>query len=62
MKTRQTVAKRFRITKSKKILHRKCGQDHFNAKEPGRITLRKHRNLEMSKSVKRIIFSSTGKK
>lgn len=33
MKTNKSYAKRFKITKSGKILARKSGQDHFNAKE-----------------------------
>jgi len=35
MKTHQAIAKRFKITKKKKVLHRCCGQDHFNARETG---------------------------
>jgi len=35
IKTHKATAKRFAITKSKKIKHRKPGQDHFNARENG---------------------------
>ena len=33
MKTNKSYAKRLKITKSGKILSRKAGQNHFNAKE-----------------------------
>ena len=34
-KTRKSILKRFKITKSGKFLHRQIGQSHFNAKYPG---------------------------
>lgn len=36
LKTRKSVVKKFKITKRKKILRRKTGQNHFNAKETGK--------------------------
>ncbi len=33
MKTNKSYSKRFKITKSGKLLTRKSGQSHFNAKE-----------------------------
>ncbi len=36
IKTKQTVAKRFKITKNKKVIKQTCGQDHFNARESGK--------------------------
>jgi len=35
VKTRQSLSKRFRITKKKKVIKRSTGQDHFNARESG---------------------------
>jgi len=35
IKTKQSIAKRFTVTKNKKVMKRKCGQDHFNARESG---------------------------
>ncbi len=35
MKTNKSYSKRLRITKNGKILSRKTGQDHFNAKKTG---------------------------
>ena len=54
LKTRKTIAKRFKLTnpkksKKKKILKRKSGQAHFNAKESGRIMRKKRRSTKISK-------------
>ncbi|MBI4090277.1 MAG: 50S ribosomal protein L35 [Candidatus Kerfeldbacteria bacterium] len=49
LKTHQATAKRFRVTKRGKILKRAAGQDHFNARDSGRITLRKRRDRTVRK-------------
>ena len=36
MKTNKSFSKRIRVTKNGKLVVRKSGQDHFNAKERGR--------------------------
>ncbi len=36
MKTNKSYAKRLKVTKNGKIVARKPGQNHFNAKESGR--------------------------
>lgn len=41
IKTNKSYLKRFKITKSGKILARKAGQNHFNAKERTRVGARK---------------------
>jgi ribosomal protein L35 len=33
MKTNKSYTKRIKVTKNKKMVHRKAGQGHFNAKE-----------------------------
>ena len=43
IKTNKSFAKRFKITKSGKILSRKAGQNHFNAKERSRTSMGKRR-------------------
>ncbi|MFH0815191.1 MAG: 50S ribosomal protein L35 [Candidatus Falkowbacteria bacterium] len=48
MKTIKTVSKRFKITKSGKIMKKTCGQDHFNARESGNVTRSKRRMFEQS--------------
>ena len=37
MKTNKSYTKRLKVTKSGKILARKSGQNHFNAKERSRV-------------------------
>ena len=37
-KTRKAYAKRFTVKKTGKVIHRTGGQDHFNAREPGKVT------------------------
>lgn len=59
LKTKQALIKRIKITKGKKILTRICGQDHFNARESGKIT-RKKRSLKKAhqvdlKNIKRLV-------
>jgi len=36
MKTRKSISKRFKITKTGKVLRRATGQDHFRAKKSGK--------------------------
>jgi len=36
MKTRKSILKRFKITKSGKVLRRPVGQDHYRAKKSGK--------------------------
>ncbi len=50
LKTRKAVRKRFMVTGSKKLRKRKCGQDHFNSREPGKVTRKKRRDTDISKS------------
>lgn len=59
MKTVKSLSKRFKITKKGKILIRKGGQDHFNARESGNVTREKRRDITFSKTharnVKRLL-------
>lgn len=50
IKTRKAVAKRFTITKSKKVIKRKAGQDHYNARESGATRRNKRRDISISKT------------
>ncbi len=50
LKTRKSVAKRFKVTAKKKLLARDVGQDHFNSKEPGKITRRKRKEIVIFKT------------
>lgn len=55
LKTIQAVAKRIHITKNKKVLKKKCGQDHFNSREPGKVTRNKRRTTFMTDKAARNI-------
>lgn len=48
IKTHKATAKRFVVTKTKKITHRKPGQDHFNARESGNTGTKKKRDMVAS--------------
>jgi large subunit ribosomal protein L35 len=59
MKTRKSITKRFKITKTGKILRRPMGQDHCRAKKSGN-QIRKTRKLipvseSIAKKIKRMI-------
>jgi len=43
IKTTKSYTKRFKITRTGKILSRRPGQNHFNAKERTRTSGKKHR-------------------
>ncbi len=55
LKTHKATAKRFKITKTKKIKQRKAGQDHFNAKESGNIKRTKRKDITTHKSIEKTI-------
>lgn len=44
LKTHKTVSKRFKISKSGKLMKRHGGQDHFNSRDTGKITRKKRRD------------------
>ncbi|MEI7463453.1 MAG: 50S ribosomal protein L35 [Candidatus Taylorbacteria bacterium] len=43
IKTNKSFMKRFKVTKNGKILSRKAGQNHFNAKDSSKTSTNKHR-------------------
>ena len=47
MKTNKSVTKRVKVTKNGKIVVRKAGQDHFNAKESRSSQLNKKRTMSI---------------
>ncbi|MDO8505161.1 MAG: 50S ribosomal protein L35 [bacterium] len=48
LKTNKALSKRFKITKKGKVLIRKGGQGHFNARESGNVTRTKRRDVTFS--------------
>lgn len=61
MKTNKSYTKRIRVTKRKKLVARKSGQNHFNAKEGGRTKAVKNRPvaLNVPKRIRRSFLSQT---
>ena len=61
MKTRKSIKKRFKFTKTGKVLRRQTGLGHYLAKKPGKITRQKRKWVKVSKSeakkIKKIISS-----
>lgn len=55
MKTHQATAKRFKKTKTGKIIKRTCGQDHFNARENGNTRRNKRSDVVFSQAMKRMM-------
>ena len=64
MKTNKAFTKRLKITRKGKIVARKPGQNHFNAKESrrGQLNRRRSQTLSLSKQVmQRYITTATVK-
>lgn len=55
IKTHKATVKRFTITKTGKTKQRKAGQDHFNARESGKIKRNKRRDINTDKSLHKTI-------
>jgi len=51
IKTHQSIAKRYKVTKKGKLMKKKAGQDHFNARESGNVTRAKRRRNYTSKTI-----------
>jgi ribosomal protein L35 len=59
MKTNKSFTKRIRVTKNMKLVARKSGQNHFNAKERGRTKGVKGRTVSLTvpKRIRRSFLS-----
>jgi large subunit ribosomal protein L35 len=51
MKTNKAIAKRFKVTKTGKVIKRCAGQDHFNSRESGKVTRNKRRDVKVKHGV-----------
>jgi large subunit ribosomal protein L35 len=49
MKTRKSIRKRFKITKTGKVLRRVTGQDHYRAKKTGKRKRKGRKWIKTSK-------------
>jgi len=54
-KTHKSMSKRISITKGGKMLKRKAGQDHYNSREPGKVTRNKRRDVSLSGSYRKTV-------
>ncbi len=50
LKTKKALIKRIKISKNKKVIKRKAGQNHFNSKETGKVGRRKKRMIRLFKT------------
>jgi len=55
MKTNKAIAKRFKITRTGKVLKRVTGQDHFNSRETGKVIRNKRRDVQLTGKLSRNI-------
>jgi ribosomal protein L35 len=62
MKTNKSFTKRIKVTKNGKLVARKQGQNHFNARQTGRQRLRRKRTqlLSLGKRITRRFLPGTG--
>jgi ribosomal protein L35 len=64
MKTNKSFKKRLKVTKSGKIIARRKGQNHYNAKDSGTTTIAKRRTTKIpmtQKSRSRFLINVTNK-
>jgi len=62
MKTNKSYTKRIKVTKNGKLIARKPGQNHFNAKQSGRKHLagKRTQSLTLSKRITRRFLPKSG--
>ncbi len=56
LKTHKASAKRFQKTRTGKFQKRTAGQDHFNARESGKVTRAKRKNKDIYPSIRRSLI------
>jgi ribosomal protein L35 len=50
LKTKKALVKKIKLTKKKKIMRRKTGQNHYNSKETGKVGRGKKKDLRLFKT------------
>ncbi len=60
MKTKKALAKKVKITATGKVLRRTTGQNHFNAKESGKVTRTKRSDRAVPKAESKNIHRALG--
>ena len=58
MKTRKSIKKRFKITKSGKVTRRAIGQDHFRGKKSGQAIRKTRRTRTLPAALAKVIKKS----
>jgi large subunit ribosomal protein L35 len=61
MKTRKSLTKRFKITRTGKVLRRMTGQDHYLAKKSGKRIRANRKWVEVSKAEAKKIKRMVGR-
>lgn len=59
IKTHKATVKRFKKTATNKLLQRKAGQDHFNARDTGNATRKKRVDVTVSSTYAKTIHKLT---
>ncbi|MBS4014403.1 MAG: 50S ribosomal protein L35 [Bacteroidetes bacterium] len=60
MKTHKAIAKRFRVTRNKKVVQKKTGQNHFRIKKSGKYKINKKGKKQISKVYQKSIIKAIG--
>lgn len=55
MKTHKATSKRYKLTKTGKIMKRTAGQNHFNARENGNTGRNKKSDVVTSETLRRVM-------
>jgi large subunit ribosomal protein L35 len=55
IKTHKATAKRYKVTKTGKIMKRCAGQNHFNARESGKVGREKRSDVVCSQSLRKVM-------
>lgn len=55
MKTKKSISKRFRVTKTGKVIKRKSGQGHFNSRETGNVRRNKRTDHVLSDTMQHFV-------
>jgi large subunit ribosomal protein L35 len=55
IKTHKATAKRYKVTKTGKIMKRAAGQNHFNARESGKVGRSKKLDVVCSQSMRKVM-------
>ena len=58
LKTHKALAKRFKLTKNKKMIKRKAGQDHFNSRENGKTRRNKRSDVKVEAGINKQVLDT----